>query len=358
MTSPRPVAQLSSLPAYVPGARGTGDVAPVKVSSNENPAEPLPSVVEALAQAATTINRYPDMFAVELTQRLAARHGVGAQQVVTGSGSVGVLAHILQAFAGPGDEVVFAWRSFEAYPILTTLTGAQPVTVALDAQARHDLTAMAAAITQRTRVVLVCTPNNPTGPVVRADEFAEFMRAVPSDVLVVLDEAYVEYVTDSTTVRGEDVLGRYDNLVVLRTFSKAYGLAGLRVGYAVGPAEVIEAVRKAVTPFSVSAVAQVAAVASLDAQSELDERVGHTVVQRERVVAALAQQGWTIPQSQGNFVWIAAGERAMELAAHLAAQHPPVLARPFAGDGVRITIGSTQDNDAVLAGLASLDWRV
>ena len=335
-----------------------GERPPVKVSSNENPATPLPSVVEALHSASTTINRYPDMFAVELTERLAARHGVQPANVVTGGGSVGVLAHLLQAFAGPGDEVVFAWRSFEAYPILTSLAGATPVTVPLDADARHDLSALAAAMTERTKVVMVCSPNNPTGPAVGAAEFEQFMKAVPEHVLVVLDEAYVEYVTDPAAVQGEALIGRYENLVILRTFSKAYGLAGLRVGYAIGPEPIVTAVRKAVTPFSVSTVAQVAAIASVDAEAELLERVAVTVAERTRVLDVLAGQGWNVPQAQGNFVWVPAGDKALELAQHLAAQDPQVLVRPFAGDGVRITIGAPEENDAVLAALANLAWRV
>ncbi len=359
MAKPQPVPQIEALPPYVPGARGVpGARPPVKVSSNENPASPLPSVVEAVHRAGQTMNRYPDMFAVELTERLAARHGVEPANVVTGGGSVGVLAHLLQAFAGPGDEVVFAWRSFEAYPILTSLAGATPVTVALDAGARHDLRALATAITERTKVVMVCSPNNPTGPAVGAAEFEEFMAQVPEHVLVVLDEAYVEYVTDPAAVQGETLIGRYDNLLVLRTFSKAYGLAGLRVGYAVGPEPIVSGVRKAVTPFSVSTVAQVAAIASLEAEDELRERVESTIAERARVVAELAKQGWTVPEAQGNFVWIPAGDRALELAQHLAAQDPQVLVRPFARDGVRVTIGAAQENDAVLAHLADLAWRV
>lgn len=359
MATPQPVSQIAALPPYIPGARGVpGGPAPIKVSSNENPAIPLPSVIEAVRQAGESINRYPDMFAVELTERLAARHGVTPAEVVTGGGSVGVLAHLLQAFAGPGDEVVYAWRSFEAYPILTSLTGATGVTVPLDADARHDLSALAAGVSDRTKVVMVCSPNNPTGPAVGADEFEQFMASVPEHVLVVLDEAYVEYVTDPAAVRGEALLGRYDKLVVLRTFSKAYGLAGLRVGYALGPVPIVTAIRKAVTPFSVSAVAQVAAIASLDAEPELLERVAATVSERTRLVAALAEQGWSIPATQGNFVWIPAGDRAVELAQHLGAGNPPVLVRPFAGDGVRITVGSAKDNDAIVAGLARLAWRV
>lgn len=334
-----------------------GAPAPIKVSSNENPLPPLASVTAALAAAGPSIHRYPDMYATDLVERLAARHGVDAAHIVVGAGSVAVLAHTIQAFAGPGDEVLFAWRSFEAYPILTLLAGATPVKVPLAADARHDLAALAAAITERTKVVMVCSPNNPTGPAVHADEFLEFMAAVPSHVLVVLDEAYLEYVTDPDAVQGQALLGRFDNLVVLRTFSKAFGLAGLRVGYAIAAERIVTAVRAAVTPFSVSAAAQLAAIASIDADAELKVRVDQIVAERARVAGALRESGWSIPDAQGNFVWIAAGERTGDLVAHLGAQEPVILVRPFTNEGVRISIATPEENDAVLAALDALDWR-
>lgn len=353
MNRPHALPHIAALPAYVPGARGAaGGPAPIKLSSNENPLPPLPSIAEAVMRASQYVHRYPDMFAVELTERIAERLGVEADRVVVGGGSVAVLAHILQAYAGPGHEVVYAWRSFEAYPILTTLVGATPVQVPLTADARHDFPALAAAITDATRVVLVCSPNNPTGPAVRADEFADFMDQVPSHVLVVLDEAYLEFVTDPAAVQGADVLGRWDNLLLLRTFSKAYGLASVRVGYAAGPADLISPVRAAVTPFSVSGVAQAAGLAALDAQDELLERVEGIVAERERVVAALRADGWDVPDAQGNFFWLPLGERAVPVAQALAALSPQILVRPFAGDGVRISIGTAAENDALLAALA------
>lgn len=329
-----------------------GAAPPIKLSSNENPLPPLPSVAEAIARAGTSVNRYPDMFAVELTERIADAAGTAPDRVVVGGGSVAVLAHILQAYAGPGDEVVYAWRSFEAYPILARALGATPVEVAVDADARHDLVAMASAVTDRTRVMIVCSPNNPTGPAVGATEFAQFMEAVPSRVLVVLDEAYLEFVTDPAAVRGADVLGRWDNLVVVRTFSKAYGLAGLRVGHALAEADILAPVRACVTPFSVSSVAQVAALASLDAEPELLARVADIVAERERVLAALRGDDWLIPQAQGNFFWLPAGEVTAAIAAHLDSSSPRILARPFAGDGLRISVGTPSENDALVAALA------
>lgn len=352
MTQPTPRPQVAALPAYVPGARGGAGAPPIKLSSNESPLGPLPSVAAALERAAAAANRYPDMTAVAAHERVADALGVSPDRVALGAGSVGVLSHILQAFCRPGDEVVYAWRSFEAYPILTALAGGVAVPVPLTADARHDLPAMARAITERTRVVLVCSPNNPTGPAVRADEFAEFLDAVPPHVLVVLDEAYTEYVRDAAAVQGLDVVGP-PNLLILRTFSKAYGLAGLRVGYAVGPADAIAAVRSCVTPFSVTEAAQVAVMASLDAREELLERVAATVAERERVVPAVRALGWGVPSAEGNFVWLPHAD-AQGLAAALAALPTPILVRPFAGEGVRITIGAPDENDALLAALTDL----
>jgi len=335
------------LPAYVPGARVGTDRPSHKLSSNENPHEPLEPVRAAVAQAAVRMNRYPDMFATELVAALAARHGVDPAGVVAGCGSVAVLGHVLQAFCDAGDEVVYAWRSFEAYPILVRLQGAVPVEVPLDAEGRHDLRAMAAAVTARTRVLLVCSPNNPTGPAVGHAEMLALLAAVPPRVLVVLDEAYVEFVTAGDAADGDALLAAHPHLLLLRTFSKAYGLAGLRVGYAVARPDVAGPVRTASTPFGVNDLAQVGALASLGARDALMDRVDVVVAERERVVATLRSQGWTVPDAQGNFVWLAAGARTAELAALAAADG--VLVRPFAGEGIRASIGSPAANDALLA---------
>ncbi|WP_084128329.1 histidinol-phosphate transaminase [Demequina sp. NBRC 110055] len=354
MSLPQPRPEVAGLPAYVPGARGDADrLPPVKLSSNEIPYPPLPSVARAIARVGDGIHRYPDMQASELHARLGERFGVGAERVAVGGGSVAVLQHILQAFAGPGDEVLFAWRSFEAYPILTSIAGATPVMVPLTADGRHDIDAMAAAVTDRTRVAMLCSPNNPTGPTLTRDEFARFMAAVPRSLLVVLDEAYVEFVRDADAVAGLEELERHPNLLVLRTFSKAYGLAGARVGFALGPVELITPVRACVTPFSVSSTAQAAAMASLEpvAEAELLERVDAVVAERPRLREGLRALGWDVPEAQGNFVWLPAGERTVEIAVALAALEPAVLVRPFAGEGIRVTVGSAVENDAVLAAM-------
>ncbi len=364
MALPQPLPNISSLPSYVPGARGSAAAqAPIKLSSNENPLPPLPSVSKAIAAAGESVHRYPDMFAVDLVTALAQRRGLPPENVIVGAGSVAVLAHLLQAYAGPGREVVYAWRSFEAYPILTALTGATPVTVPLAEGGRHDLDAMASAMSERTTAVMVCSPNNPTGPAVTADEFAAFVDRVPSHVLIVLDEAYVEFVSDPGSVKGDHYIGAdawaaHPNVVVLRTMSKAYGLAGLRVGFAFGLAEILAPARACVTPFSVSSVAQVAALASLEAEAELLARVEGIVAERGRMLAALTTDGWSVPDAQGNFVWIGASDRTAELVTHLGAQSPAILVRPFTDEGVRLTIGSPTENDAALAALAGLTWRV
>ncbi|WP_062137664.1 histidinol-phosphate transaminase [Demequina aestuarii] len=355
MDLPRPRPAVSSLPTYIPGARGDADrLPPVKLSSNETPYRPLPMVAAAIAAAGEAAHRYPDMFAVELHDRIGAHLGLDAASVAVGGGSVAALQHVLQAYTGPGDEVIFPWRSFEAYPILTAITGATAVTVPLAADARHDLDAMAAAVTDATRVLVLCSPNNPTGPAVRLEEFERLMAAVPRRVLVVLDQAYVEFVRDADAVDGLAALRRHPNLLIARTFSKAYGLAALRVGYVAGAEGLIAPVKSCVTPFSVSAPAQVAALVSLDARDELMERVETVVAERARVADALRESGWEVPDAQGNFVWLPAGERTTAIAQALAALEPAILVRPFAGEGIRVTIGTRQENDAFLAGLASL----
>lgn len=358
MTLPEPRAALASLPVYVPGARTSGaEAPPVKLSSNEVAFAPLPSVRKAIDEAGATVNRYPDMVPSEVIEAIAARWDVDADGVAVAGGSVAVLGHTLHAYCEPGDEVVYAWRSFEAYPIVAQIAGATSVRVPLAPDARHDLPAMADAVTSRTRAVILCSPNNPTGPAIRRDEFDAFMAAVPTRVLVVLDEAYAEFIRDAAAVDGRLAFATHPNLLVLRSFSKAYGLAGLRVGYAIGSPSIIAPIRACITPFSVSAVAQAAALASLAAEGELLARVDAVVAERERVVARLAADGWKTPEAQGNFVWLAAGEAATDLAANLAGRTPSILVRPFSGEGVRIAVGSPQENDHLLAALAAYPDR-
>ncbi|RLK52110.1 histidinol-phosphate transaminase [Microbacterium telephonicum] len=330
--------EIAGLPPYRQGKQAGADA--FKLSSNENPFDPLPGVVAAV-QSATSFNRYPDALATRLRSRLADRFGITPDAVHIAAGSVSILYQLAQATSGPGDEILFSWRSFEAYPGLATVAGATAVPVPNRGDGTHDLDAMAAAITERTRLVIVCTPNNPTGPVVTQEAFDAFVAAVPSDVLVVLDEAYAEFVTDPDAVRGEDVIaeGR-PNVVVLRTFSKAYGLAGLRVGYAVGHSRILDAARTTGIPLSVTAAAEEAALASLDAEDALRERVAVIAERRDRLAERLRETGWDVPAAQGNFVWLPAGNRALAVAA--AFEAAGIIVRPFDGDGVRISVGEAE----------------
>lgn len=334
---------LAALPAYVPGATVPGAI---KLASNEVPGGPLPSVAEAIARATNDANRYPDMAATALVERLATELDVPTEQVAVGCGSVSLCQQFVQAVCHPGEEVVFAWRSFEAYPIVTQVGNATPVKVPLTPSHTHDLDAMLAAITPKTRLVFVCNPNNPTGTTVSRAELTRFLDRVPADVLVVLDEAYREFVTDADVPDGLEFARTRRNVAVLRTFSKAYGLAGLRVGYAVAAPEVIEAVRKVYVAFSVNAVAQTAAIASLDAKQELLARCADIVLERTRVRDTLLELGYEVPPTQANFVWLPLRERATAFAEH-ALEHK-VVVRPFAGEGVRVTVGTPQENDAFL----------
>ncbi|MCU1413396.1 MAG: hisC, partial [Microbacteriaceae bacterium] len=259
---------------------------------------------------------------------------------------------LIQAAAGPGDEVIYSWRSFEAYPGLVAVAHATSVTVPNDAAGRHDLPAMAAAVTNRTRVVIVCSPNNPTSTIVTADEFEAFMAEVPENVLVLLDEAYAEFVTDESSVDGRGLLARYSNLVVLRTFSKAYGLAGLRIGYAVGPEYVLDAARTTAIPLSVTEPAQRGALASLDHEEVLLERVARLSVLRDEVWAALIEQGWRVPRPQGNFVWLETGAMTGR-AAEIFAEHG-IVARALGEDGIRVSIGEAQSVEKLLRASAEV----
>jgi histidinol-phosphate aminotransferase len=344
---PRLRPALEGIPAYVPGRGAVAAGRPVyKISSNENPYPPLPSVLDAINKAAGRVNRYPDMFATGLVAAIADRFSVPVEHIATGTGSVGVCQQVVQSTAGPGDEVVYAWRSFEAYPIIVQIAGAASVRVPLTGDDRHDLDAMAAAITNRTRLVFVCNPNNPTSTLVRRDEFDRFLAAVPPDVLVVLDEAYREFVRDPDVPDGLLLYRDRPNICVLRTFSKAYGLAGLRVGFAVANPAVAEALRKTAVPFGVNGIAQEAAVASLRAEGELFERVEALVKERERVWETLRGQGWPVPPTEANFVWLKLGERTAEFAA--ACYEAGVVVRPFPGEGCRVTVGEPEASNLFL----------
>lgn len=339
-----------SLPAYVPGARPTRtDTA--KLSSNELPYPVQPSVLAALVHAAEQVARYPQMAGDDLVAALAARYGVDPACVVVGNGSVALIQHLLDTVCDEGDDVVMPWRSFEAYPICVAVAGAHAIKVPLTCDGRHDVPAMLAALTPRTRVVMACTPNNPTGPALSAAELAELVDGVPPEVLVLVDEAYLDFVTDPAVGDAMTLLADHPNLVVSRTFSKAHALAGMRVGYLIGAPALVGAIRSVATPFGVSLPAQAAAVAALEPQAlaETARRAQAVAAERDRVVATLRQRGWRVPDAQGNFYWLGVGEQTAALAEHC--KDAGILVRPFAGEGVRVSVGTAQDNDRVLAAL-------
>ena len=345
--SPRFRPVLDQLNPYKPGKRVANAAGQsFKLASNECPFGPLPSVAEAIAAAAAEINWYPDNHAAALTEAIARRHDVPVSHIALGCGSVGVAQQLLAAAAEPGTEVLYAWRSFEAYPILVPLTGATDVRVPLRDE-RHDLPAMGDAITPRTRVIFVCNPNNPTGTVVHAAELAEFLDRVPDDCLVVLDEAYADYVRDPAVPNGIEVYRDRPNVAVLRTFSKAHGLAGLRVGYLIGPDPIAAAARTTMLPFTVNSLAQTAAVASLAAEGELHERVDLAVKERARVRDELLAQGWNVPPTEANFVWLRLGPDTQDFAA--ACAQAGVSIRAFGDEGARISMGTPEADDAFLA---------
>lgn len=347
---PRLRPDLHGVPAYKAGARITAPGGPSwSLASNEVPFGPLPGVMEAVAERLPDLHRYPDPAASTLSAALSERLGVGIDELTLGTGSVAVCQQAVMAACSPGDEVVYAWRSFEAYPIVTTLVSARSVQVPLLPDSRHDLPAMAAAVTDRTRVIFVCTPNNPTGPAVTDAELADFLDRVPDDVLVVVDEAYYEFGLGSHEHDLDAVAvsrGR-PNVMVLRTFSKAYGLAGLRVGYGVASPIVAAAMRKTAIPFGVSLIAQTAALASLNQTDELLRRVAAVRDERTRVMAAARALGYDIPDSRANFYWVPLGHAA-ESFAHRCREHG-VTVRAFPDEGVRITVGEPDANDRVLS---------
>lgn len=339
---------LQGVPTYKPGRPPTQspDFVSYKMSSNENPYPPLPGVIEAVARSAEQLNRYPDMGTAALREAIASDVGVSAEEIVPGTGSSGVLSAIVGATCEAGDEVVYAWRSFEAYPIMVALSGARSVQVPVTEDGRHDLDAMADAITRDTRLVIVCSPNNPTGPVVHTGELERFLERVPADVIVVLDEAYLEFVRDAEAPDGLAVYRAHPSVVLLRTFSKAYGLAGLRVGYAVARPQIAGPLRSCVIPFAVSDLAAKAAIASLEAKPELLERVEALVGERTRVLQGLRELGYDVPETQSNFVWLPLGSRTQEFAE--AADAVGLSVRAFGDEGARVSVEAPEANTRLL----------
>jgi len=339
---------LGTVPAYVPGRKVPGAAI---LASNESPYGLLPSVASVLAEHLTGVSRYPDMSSTALIEAIAAHHDVDPARVAVGAGSVEVCSQLAASVVDDGDEVVFGWRAFEAYPIITAVAGGAAVKVPLTSSSVHDVDAMIAAVTARTRLMFLCNPNNPTGTTVGREELLRLADGVPPDVLLVIDEAYREYVDPQRVPDAFVLLGDRPNVVVTRTFSKAYALAGLRVGYCLAGSEVAAAARKCQVPFSVSGLAQSAAIAALGDQEEVGRRAKLTVAERERVRAALLGHGYEVPPSEANFVWLVLGNRTSAFAEACLAGG--VVVRPFAGEGVRVSIGTDEENDRFLGIAAS-----
>ena len=351
---------VDALPAYKPGkaaeqAEREHNIAEaIKLASNENPYPPPAAVVEAVAEACRGGNLYCDHRAIAVREALADRLDLAVEQITVGAGSVALLYQLATAYVDPGDEVVTPWISFEAYPISVQTMGGTLVRVPLTAGHAFDLDAVAGAVTERTKLVLLATPNNPTGTAVSTAAVAELAESIPDDVVVLVDEAYREFADPALGDPVAELLPRFDNVAVARTFSKAYGLASLRVGYVMAHPEITSAIDKCLIPFNVNGLAQAAALAALgdDAAAEAQANIDAIRAERGRVTAALAADGWDIPDAQANFVWIHLGDRTDEVC--IALEQRGVVVRPFSGVGVRVTIGTPAQNDRFLATLAEV----
>lgn len=341
---------LDSIPLYVPGKPAPRES--FKVSSNESPFPPVPEIREAVVSMVDGLNRYPDMAVVELREALAARYGVDYTQIHVSTGASAVLGDLVRATVDQGTEVVFAWRSFEAYPIIVQSHGGVCVPVPLTADFAHDLDAMAAAVSERTRLVLLCSPNNPTGTVIGTEELRSFLERVPQTVTVVLDEAYTEFADPEARADSAALFLEFENLVRVRTFSKVHGIAGLRCGYAVAHPRMAEALAKVTVPFGTNSLAQVAARASWEpsARAELNRRITWIRNERDRILSTVRDFGWNLPASHGNFIFLPLGERSEEFVGFAAARG--LIVRGYGNDGVRITVGEKEANARTIEVLA------
>ncbi len=350
----RPRHAVTVMPSYKPGRDAKqaeaehGITNAIKLASNENPMEPLPEVVQAITDVISGVNRYADHRAAEVRGVIADWVGLPVSHVTVGAGSSAILHRLTSAYVNPGDEVLYPWRSFEVYPVYTKLLDGEPVTVPLTGQTA-DLHGIAGAITENTKLVMIANPNNPTGTAVNTDELAEFCAQVPDSVIVVLDEAYFEFVDDSMGNSVTDLLPRFRNVVVTRTFSKAQGLAGLRVGYAMGDPDIISAIDKTQLPFAVNMAAQAGAIAAVKHADKIAERVAGIVAERSRVTDEIRSMGLDIEDSHANFVYLPLKEKSNEV--FLGMERQGVVTRLFDATGVRITISTVEENDRMLAAL-------
>ncbi|HEY2335082.1 MAG TPA: histidinol-phosphate transaminase [Solirubrobacterales bacterium] len=356
--------KLARMPGYqagvptgqAPEAIAAGGIA--QLASNESPAPPHPKVVDAIAAAAGAMNRYPDPDATLLRSRIAERYETEPARVAVGNGSCEILLAAAEALCEPGAEILYSWPAFSMYPYLPALTGAREVRVPLADGDVHDLDAMAAEVTAATQLVLVCNPNNPTATHVPAAEVAAFCAGLPAHVTVILDEAYVEFQTHDDVDTSVDLLAGLPNLVVLRTFSKVYGLAGLRVGYALGSPRFRAAIDAVRQPFSVNALAQAAGAEAILHQDDVTRRVESTIAERIRVEEGLRALGLSSSDTQANFSWIDLGENAEEAEVVAGLAERSIAVRPGTPLGdpghIRVSYGSAAENARFLAALAEL----
>ncbi|TYB45051.1 aminotransferase class I/II-fold pyridoxal phosphate-dependent enzyme [Actinomadura chibensis] len=340
--SPVPRPLVDSLPSY---SRAASASIRWRASSNEAPIPPSPLAVRAAADAAAKAHLYPSLGGEGLIEALADHVGIAPDRVAVGPGSLALLERLLLAYTGAGTEVVHAWRSYEAYPIVVTIAGARSVAVPLDAFQRHDVDAMLRSITGRTRVLIICDPNNPTGTILDPAEVERLVRSVPSDVLVVIDEAYREFDENAPDTLG---LLTLPNVALLRTFSKAYGLAGLRAGYLLAAPQICRTIQKVALPFALSRIAEAAATAALADDDHLRSVVQTVRTRREQLAAKLSTVA-DVPQSRANFLWIPIGARAASVAA--ACAKAGLSVRSFPGEGVRVTVGDPNVDDILLKSL-------
>jgi histidinol-phosphate aminotransferase len=352
----RPRKAVSLMPTYKPGKdarqseKELGITNAIKLASNENPLEPIPEIVEAITNVLSGINRYADHRATEMRQTIADWQGLPVANVTVGAGSSAILHRLVSSYVDPGDEVLYPWRSFEVYPIYTRLLDGDPVTVPL-VDETADLDGLLDAITEKTKLIMIANPNNPTGTSLTTSALGRFCAAVPDRVIVVIDEAYFEFVDPSYGNSVRDLLPSHRNVVVTRTFSKAQGLAGLRVGYAMGDPETITAIDKTQLPFAVSMVSQAAAIAAVRHAGKVAYRVKEIVSERVRVIDEVRGWGIDVPDSQANFFYLPLGENANDVFASM--ERDGVVTRLFDQLGVRITVSTPAENDRMLAALKS-----
>jgi histidinol-phosphate aminotransferase len=346
--------RVEGIPVYPAADTYAYDGPLVKLASNETPWGPPPEVLEAARQALDGLNRYPDPEKSLLRRRIAERCDVSPGMVAVGNGSCEILLAAAEAMLEPGAELVYAWPSFSMYPHLAAMTGARAVTVPLDAEGRHDLAAMAREVTHATRMVVICNPNNPTATALSPAEIDGFVAELPRHVAVIVDEAYVEFSTVQDPDESLELVRRHPNLIVLRTFSKVYGLCGLRAGYALGPEGFRLAVDRVRQPFSVNALAQAAAAEALLHQDEVERRVERTAIERLHVESELEGRGLESTDSQANFSWVSLGDRE-EGAVMRGLAERGVIVRAGTALGqegwIRVTYGTRHENDRFLAAL-------